>query len=159
MLVLSFLIACRYFSSQAWSGGPYPIAIPQTLRSALQDTSDPQMGGTGAARTSNWDNNSKKELRSVFDLVGHLCGRPVPGIPLASTLPTCPVDRVRQIHWMYSTLLTFLRYVHFTMSGWVGGTVYNLLYSSSNSQTPLLLHLTHHACYCCSILCAIKLSA
>lgn len=99
----------RYFSSQAWSGGPYPIAIPQTLRSALQDTSDPQMGGTGAARTSNWDNNSKKEVRSVFDLVGHLCGRSVPGIPLASSLPTCPVDRVRQIHWMYSTLLTFLR--------------------------------------------------
>jgi len=67
------------------------------------------MGGTGAARTSNWDNNSKKEVRSVFDLVGHLCGRSVPGIPLASSLPTCPVDRVRQIHWMYSTLLTFLR--------------------------------------------------
>lgn len=111
-LVLSFLITCRYLSSQAWSGGPYPIAIPQTLRAALQDTSDPQMGGTGAARTSNWDNNSKKELRSVFDLVGHLCGRSVPGIPLASTLPTCPVDRVRQIHWMYSTLLTFLRYVN-----------------------------------------------
>ena len=118
ILVLFFLITCRYFSSQAWSGGPYPIAIPQTLRSALQDTSDPQMGGTGAARTSNWDNNSKRELRSVFDLVGHLCGRSVPGIPLASTLPTCPVDRVRQIHWMYSTLLTFLRYVHFTMGGW-----------------------------------------
>lgn len=114
---LSFLITCRYFSSQAWSGGPYPIAIPQTLRSALQDTSDPQMGGTGAARTSNWDNNSKKEVRSVFDLVGHLCGRSVPGIPLASSLPTCPVDRVRQIHWMYSTLLTFLRYVHLP---WVG---------------------------------------
>lgn len=114
-LVLSFLITCRYLSSQAWSGGPYPIAIPQTLRAALQDTSDPQMGGTGAARTSNWDNNSKKELRSVFDLVGHLCGRSVPGIPLASTLPTCPVDRARQIHWMYSTLLTFLRYVHITL--------------------------------------------
>ena len=107
---LNYVCCYRYFSSQAWSGGPYPIAIPQSLRSALQDTSDPQTGGTGAARTSNWDNNSKKEARSVFDLVGHLCGRPVPGIPLASTLPTCPVDRVRQIHWMYCTLLTFLRY-------------------------------------------------
>ena len=116
---LFLIITYRYFSSQAWSGGPYPIVIPQTLRSALQDATDPQMGGTGAARTSNWDNNSKKELRSVFDLVGHLCGRPVPGIPLASSLPTCPVDRVRQIHWMYATLLTFLRYVHLTwVSGW-----------------------------------------
>lgn len=114
---MSLLVTRRYFSSQAWSGGPYPIAIPQTLRSALQDTSDPQVGGTGAARTSNWDNNSKKEVRSVFDLVSHLCGRSVPGIPLASSLPTCPVDRVRQIHWMYSTLLTFLRYVHLP---WVG---------------------------------------
>ena len=101
----------RYISSQGWAGGPYPISIPKSLRSALQDTSDPQAGGTGAARTSNWDNNSKKEARSVFDLVGHLCGRPVPGIPLASTLPLCPIDRVRQIHWMYCTLLTFLRCV------------------------------------------------
>lgn len=99
----------RYFSGQGWSGGPYPISIPQTLRSALQDTSDPQVGGTGAARTSNWDNNSKIELRSAFDLISHMCGRPVSGIPLASTLPTCPIDRVRQVHWMYSTLLTFLR--------------------------------------------------
>lgn len=95
------------------------------------------MGGTGAARTSNWDNNSKKESRSVFDLVGHLCGRPVPGIPLASTLPTCPVDRVRQIHWMYSTLLTFLRYVHFTMGGW-GNSLQSSLFikQQPNSVTP-----------------------
>lgn len=110
LTLVLFNISFRYFSAQGWSGGPYPITVPQTLRSALQDTSDPQTGGTGAARTSNWDNNSKKELRSVFDLVGHLCGRPVPGIPLAASLPACPVDRVRQIHWMYCTLLTFLRY-------------------------------------------------
>lgn len=150
ILVLSLLITCRYFSSQAWSGGPYPIAIPQTLRSALQDIRDPQMGGTGAARTSNWDNSSKKELRSVFDLVGHLCGRSVPGIPLASTLPTCPVDRVRQIHWMYSTLLTFLRYaVHVPWVG--GGTGYNPLNSSSNSQTHLLLRFTLVTVVLCSV--------
>ena len=109
-----FFFNPRYISSQGWAGGPYPISIPKSLRSALQDTSDPQAGGTGAARTSNWDNNSKKEARSVFDLVGHLCGRPVPGIPLASTLPLCPIDRVRQIHWMYCTLLTFLRCVGLT---------------------------------------------
>ena len=99
----------RYVSSQGWAGGPYPISIPKSLRSALQNSCDTQTGGTGTARTSNWDNNTKKEARSVFDLVGHLCGRPVPGIPVASTLPSCPVDRVRQIHWMYCTLLTFLR--------------------------------------------------
>ena len=99
----------RYVSSQGWAGGPYPISIPKSLRSALQNSNDTQTGGTGTARTSNWDNNTKKEARSVFDLVGHLCGRPVPGIPVASTLPSCPVDRVRQIHWMYCTLLTFLR--------------------------------------------------
>ena len=108
--IIFFLFCSRYFSSQGWSGGPYPITIPKSLRSALQDTGDTQTGGTGAPRTSNWDSNTKRETRSLFDLVGHLCGRPVPGIPLASTLPSCPVDRVRQIHWMYCTLLTFLRY-------------------------------------------------
>ena len=135
MTFLFLIITYRYFSSQAWSGGPYPIVIPQTLRSALQDASDPQVGGTGAARTSNWDNNSKKELRSVFDLVGHLCGRPVPGIPLASSLPTCPVDRVRQLHWMYSTLLTFLRYVHITwVSGWETSYLNSLQFSYFTNQ-------------------------
>ena len=102
----SFFFA-RYFSTQGWAGGPYPVIIPQSLRTALQDTSEAPSGGT---RTTNWDSNARRETRSIFDLVAHLCGRPVPGIPLSSTLPSEPMDRVRQLHWMNATLLTFLRW-------------------------------------------------
>ncbi|XP_048577373.1 cilia- and flagella-associated protein 47-like isoform X2 [Nematostella vectensis] len=99
----------RWFSIQGWAGGPFPISIPHSLSAALQDMSEAPSGNTAATRTTNWDSNNRKEMRSVFDLVTHLCGRQVPGIPLASALPTDPHDRVRQIHWMYATLLTFLR--------------------------------------------------
>ncbi|EDO32806.1 predicted protein, partial [Nematostella vectensis] len=98
----------RWFSIQGWAGGPFPISIPHSLSAALQDMSEAPSGNTAATRTTNWDSNNRKEMRSVFDLVTHLCGRQVPGIPLASALPTDPHDRVRQIHWMYATLLTFL---------------------------------------------------
>lgn len=55
----------------------------------------------------------RKRLDQYLILLA-ICGRPVPGIPLASALPLCPIDRVRQIHWMYCTLLTFLRCVGLT---------------------------------------------
>lgn len=99
---------------QGWAGGPYPILIPHSLSMALQDLTEVPSGST---RTTNWDNNNKKEMRSVFDLVAHLCGRSVPGIPLASALPTNPIERARQVHWMYSTFLTFLRSQGAMLSG------------------------------------------
>lgn len=107
----------RWFTVQGWSSGPYPINIPHSLSMALQDLSEVPSGTTAATRTTNWDNNSKKEMRSVFDLVAHLCGRSVPGIPLTSALPTNPTERTRQIHWMYSTFITFLRTQGAMLSG------------------------------------------
>ena len=141
ILVLFFLITCRYFSSQAWSGGPYPIAIPQTLRSALQDTSDPQMGGTGAARTSNWDNNSKKRITisvwSCRSSVWSLSARNSTSLhsPNMSCWP-CASDSLDVLYTAY--FLEVCPFYH----GWVGRTVYNLINSSSNNQTQLLLRFT-----------------
>lgn len=109
LILLTAHFPSRWFSVQGWAGGQYPVTIPQSFSMALKDQSDGPPSTTAATRNSNWDNNTKKELRSVFDLVSHICGRPVPGIPLVSTLPTDPNERVRQAHWMYSTLLIFLR--------------------------------------------------
>lgn len=56
--------------------------------------------------------NTKKgkgDNKQVYDMVAHLAGRPVPGIPLNAPLPFDPIERVKQIHWQHSTLLTFIR--------------------------------------------------
>ena len=52
---------------------------------------------------------SRKDCKTVYDMIGHLSGRPVPGIPINSPLPVDPLERVKQIYWQHSTLLTFLR--------------------------------------------------
>lgn len=63
-----------------------------------------------AAKAGSWDtNNLKKEFKTIYDMVNNLSGRPVPGIPINSTLPSDPIERVKQIYWQHATLLTFLR--------------------------------------------------
>ena len=54
-------------------------------------------------------NNLKKEFKTIYDMINHLCGRPVPGIPLNNPLPEDPIDRIKQVHWQHATLLTFLK--------------------------------------------------
>ena len=54
-------------------------------------------------------NNLKKEFKTVYDMINHLCGRQIPGIPINNPLPKDPVERVKQVHWQHSTLLTFMR--------------------------------------------------
>ncbi|XP_076467202.1 cilia and flagella-associated protein 47-like [Babylonia areolata] len=97
--------AQRWFSAQGWPGGPFPIVIPDTLRSSIsrKQGEDGVGGGRGGA------NSSKKDAKTVYDMIGYLSGRPVPGIPINSPLPTDPVECVKQIYWQHATLLTFLR--------------------------------------------------
>ncbi len=54
-------------------------------------------------------NNSKKEFRTIYDMIGYLAGKPIPGIPINNPLPTDPKERVKQVYWQHSTLLTFLK--------------------------------------------------
>lgn len=63
-----------------------------------------------SAKSGSWDtNNLKKEFKTIYDMISNLAGRPVPGIPLNGHLPSDPIERVKQIFWQHSTLLTFLR--------------------------------------------------
>lgn len=55
--------------------------------------------------------SSKKDSKTVYDMIAYLSGRSMPGIPINPTLPTDPLERVKQVYWQHSTLLTFLRYV------------------------------------------------
>ena len=54
-------------------------------------------------------NNLLKEFKTIYDMVMHLSGRPIPGIPINSTLPKDEVERAKQVYWQHQTLLTFLK--------------------------------------------------
>ncbi|XP_052708553.1 cilia and flagella-associated protein 47-like isoform X1 [Crassostrea angulata] len=99
----------RWFSSQGWPGGQFPIIIPHSLRCGISrkpiNDDSPK-----AAKAGSWDtNNLKKEFKTIYDMISNLSGRPVPGIPINSPLPSDPIERVKQIYWQHATLLTFLR--------------------------------------------------
>ena len=54
-------------------------------------------------------NNLQKEFKTIYDMIVHLSGRSIPGIPLNGSLPYDDVERAKQVHWQHATLLTFLR--------------------------------------------------
>lgn len=54
-------------------------------------------------------NNLRKDLKTIYEMVLHLAGKPIPGIPMNGPLPTNPTERVKQVHWQHNTMLTFLK--------------------------------------------------
>lgn len=97
----------RWFSAQGWPG-PHPIFIPHSLRSSLSKKPSEEKART--AKGGTWEaNNLKKEFKTIYDMIAHLCGKQVPGIPLNNALPDEPYERARQVHWQHTTLLTFLK--------------------------------------------------
>lgn len=97
----------RWFSAQGWPSGPYPIVIPHSLRTGINRKPVEEEKG---AKAGSWDtNNLKKEFKTIYDMISHLAGRPVPGIPLNGHLPSDCIEKVKQVFWQHSTLLTFLR--------------------------------------------------
>ena len=101
-LSLSFTFP-RWISLQAWSSGPFPIKIPKYFQDSFETIEDFSVSGGG------WNGTVHKDTRTIFQLVAHLCGRHIPGIPVNFSFPSDRCDRVRKLHWMYSALLVFLR--------------------------------------------------
>ena len=64
--------------------------------------------GKGASSDSN---NLRKDLKTIYDMVLHLAGRPIPGIPMNGPLPNDPTERVKQVYWQHNTMLMFIKYV------------------------------------------------
>ncbi|XP_067848879.1 cilia- and flagella-associated protein 47-like [Heptranchias perlo] len=77
-----------WFSLFGWSNGMHPISIPESLRSTKQ------VG---------------KDTKTIYDMLNHLSGQLLPGITAKQSLPSDPVERILQLHWQHSTLLTFLK--------------------------------------------------
>ncbi|XP_057307230.1 cilia and flagella-associated protein 47-like isoform X2 [Hydractinia symbiolongicarpus] len=95
----------RWYSSQCWSSGLCILNLPYSLRKCYSG----DINKNSKTRTGPSNREEKKESRTIIDIVVHLCGKAVPGIPLNMTLPSERGKRVQMILWLYSSLLTFLR--------------------------------------------------
>ena len=55
----------------------------------------------------------EKEIRTVYDMVAHLSGRPLPCVNPNCPLPTDPSQRAAQLRSQHQTLLAFIRFDEF----------------------------------------------
>ncbi|XP_041462969.1 cilia- and flagella-associated protein 47-like isoform X1 [Lytechinus variegatus] len=100
----------RWITLHGWSGGPFPVSMPEGLRSGVSKGSAAEAARDKSSQSSPASNNQKRSYtKTIYDLMAHLSGRLVPGIPINQALPADPTERVLQLHWQHSTLLTFLR--------------------------------------------------
>ncbi|XP_074844435.1 cilia- and flagella-associated protein 47 [Carettochelys insculpta] len=93
----------NWFTLFGWSKGPNPISIPHSLR---RDVCKIQMT---SSNEKVFKQNLGKDTKTVYDMLLHLSGQLLPGITSSQSLPSEPVERVLQLHWQHSTMLTFLK--------------------------------------------------
>ncbi|XP_077199055.1 cilia- and flagella-associated protein 47 isoform X2 [Paroedura picta] len=92
----------NWFTLFGWSKGPNPISIPHTLRS---DVCKIQM----TSCDEKVKQNLGKDTKTIYDMLLHLSGQLLPGISSSQSLPYDPTQRVVQLHWQHSTMITFLK--------------------------------------------------
>ncbi|XP_069495471.1 cilia- and flagella-associated protein 47 [Ambystoma mexicanum] len=93
-----------WFSLFGWANGSNPISIPTSLRSGMckiqMSKSEPKISKPI---------NLGKQTKTVYDMLFYLSGQMLPGITASQSLPADPTERVLQLHWQHTTLLTFLK--------------------------------------------------
>ncbi|XP_054830369.1 cilia- and flagella-associated protein 47-like [Eublepharis macularius] len=92
----------NWFTLFGWSKGPNPISIPHTLR---RDVCKIQM----TSCDEKVKQNLGKDIKTIYDMLLHLSGQLLPGISSSQSLPFDPTQRVVQLHWQHSTMITFLK--------------------------------------------------
>ncbi|XP_077958392.1 cilia- and flagella-associated protein 47-like isoform X2 [Gasterosteus aculeatus] len=97
------MAAERWFSLFGWPSGPNPISVPHTLRRVVSKIQTADSGG----RTYRVSQN--KDSRSVADMLHHLTGKPIPGIPRSLPLSADLDRRTDQLLQQHGAMLTFLR--------------------------------------------------
>ncbi|NXO89573.1 CFA47 protein, partial [Certhia brachydactyla] len=91
-----------WFTLFGWSKGQNPISIPHSLR---RDVCIVQL-------TVEQEKTFKRKVdkdKGFYHMLLHLNGQPIPGIAASQSLPSDPVERMFQLHWQYSELLSFLK--------------------------------------------------
>ncbi|CAG04992.1 unnamed protein product, partial [Tetraodon nigroviridis] len=97
------LAAKRWFSFFGWSCGPHPISVPHTLRRVVSKTLVHIASGQSQRVTLN------RDTRSVVNMLQHLTGQPIPGIPCCQTFSSDLAHRTRELLQQHEAVLTFLR--------------------------------------------------
>ncbi|KAL2310435.1 hypothetical protein Nmel_002087, partial [Mimus melanotis] len=91
-----------WFTLFGWSRGQNPISIPHSLR---RDKCIVQ-------RTVAPEKNFKRKVdkdKCFYEMLLHLSGQTIPGIAAGQSLSPDPVERIFQLHWQHSELLSFLK--------------------------------------------------
>ncbi|NXM54781.1 CFA47 protein, partial [Illadopsis cleaveri] len=91
-----------WFTLFGWSKGQNPISVPHSLR---RDVCIVQLT---VAQEKNFKRKVDKD-KGFYEMLLHLNGQPIPGIAASQSLPSDPVERMFQLHWQHSELLSFLR--------------------------------------------------
>ncbi|KAM8903182.1 cilia- and flagella-associated protein 47-like [Spinachia spinachia] len=97
------MAAQRWFSLFGWPNGPNPISVPHTLRRVVSKIQTDDSSGRIYRVSQN------KDSRSVADMLHHLTGKPIPGIPRSLTISADLNRRTDQLLQQHGAMLTFLR--------------------------------------------------
>ncbi|XP_026647666.2 cilia- and flagella-associated protein 47 isoform X1 [Zonotrichia albicollis] len=91
-----------WFTLFGWSKGQNPISIPYSLRS------DVCIVQLTVAQEKNFKRRVDKD-KGFYEMLVHLNGQSIPGIAASQSLSTDPVERMLQLHWQHTELLSFLK--------------------------------------------------
>uniref|UniRef100_S4R5N1 Calponin-homology (CH) domain-containing protein n=1 Tax=Petromyzon marinus TaxID=7757 RepID=S4R5N1_PETMA len=97
----------RWFSRFGWPGGTNHLSGPQQLRSQRYKYAHVKNYLGPFSLATPWV--LRKGGRTLYDMLAHLCGRALPGVPVSQSVPGDVADRAVQLHWQHATLLEFLR--------------------------------------------------
>ncbi|XP_020565099.1 cilia- and flagella-associated protein 47 isoform X2 [Oryzias latipes] len=99
----SVLVAVeRWFSLFGWPAGPHPVTVPHTLRRVSLDAQS--SGADGGSRRV----NQNRDTRSFVDMLQHLSGRQIPGVPVCRSLSDDVERRVQELLRRHQAALSFL---------------------------------------------------
>ncbi|KAM9334135.1 cilia and flagella-associated protein 47-like [Symphorus nematophorus] len=93
----------RWFSLFGWPGGPHPISIPHTLRRVVSKIQMNHSRGRAYKVMQN------KDTRSVVDMLHHLTGKQITGIPRCQTFSSDIDQCTNQLLQQHEAMLAFLR--------------------------------------------------
>ncbi|XP_074521086.1 cilia- and flagella-associated protein 47-like [Halichoeres trimaculatus] len=93
----------RWFSLFGWPSGPHPISVPHTLRRVVSKIQTNQSSGRMGRVSQN------KDSRSIVDMLHHLTGKQIPGIPRCQTFSSGVDARTSQLLQQHEAMLAFLQ--------------------------------------------------
>ncbi|XP_030010449.1 cilia- and flagella-associated protein 47-like [Sphaeramia orbicularis] len=92
----------RWFTFFGWPSGPHPVSVPHTFRRVISTVHTSHHSGRAYRVTQN------KDSRSAVDMLIHLTGKQIPGIPHIQSFSKDLNQRTNQLLKHYEAMLTFL---------------------------------------------------